>query len=73
MSAKTSSKTRTRAWDLRPGDILHPIGFTITDVTVDRPGQYDRMVHITHNLGVEHLPINQFVYIQNVRETGLWD
>jgi hypothetical protein len=65
--------TKTRAWDLKPGDILEVLGLEVKAVTVDAPGRSGRMVHITHDFGVADVPINQFVVIRGTRETGLMD
>ena len=65
--------TRTRAWDLRPGDVLFPVGFTVQSVQIDPPGRGGRRVHITHELGSFDLQLGAFVTIQGRRPTALWD
>lgn len=65
-TSHTQQQTETvRAWDLREGDVLSPVGFTINKVTVDPPGHGGRQVHFTADiLGAKTIPLNQPVTIQ---------
>lgn len=69
----TATTTTTRPWDLRVGDVLLPVGFTVRHVTIDEPGRCGRLVHVTHELGALTLPIGALVTIQGSRPTALWD
>ncbi len=54
-----------RAFDLKPGDVLHPIGYQLEHVAVDEPGAAGRKVHINAPvMGPKTLPLNEFVTIQ---------
>lgn len=64
-AARTAMKTR--AWDLQAGDVLSPVGLTVKRVIVDPPGANGRMVHVQHDLGMIHLPLNASVAIQGQR------
>lgn len=59
--------TTVRAHELRPGDVLAPVGLTVQRVTVDAPGQDGRLVHIAHDLGVCDVPLNGLI---EVRRSG---
>ncbi len=56
--------TTLRAQELRPGDVLTPVGLTVTHVQVDDPGRGGRLVHITHDLGACDLPLNALIDVR---------